>query len=64
SPRAGRFGVRRRAQHPASLPNLNHEGMTLGTCSDGKKPVYWVEDGADDHVLRKGSIPCGAFLEP
>jgi hypothetical protein len=67
APRAGRFGVRRRLQRPAGLPNLNHEGMSLAPaseCSDGKKSVFWVEDGSDDHVLRRGSVPCGAFLDP
>jgi hypothetical protein len=67
SPRAGQFVVRRRLQHPASLPDLNHEGMSLGPsaeCVASHKSVFWVEDGDDEHVLRRGAIPCGAFLDP
>ncbi len=66
SAKRGRFGVRRTLNRPASLPNLNHEGMTIAPateCKDGKKAVYWIEDGTSDHVLRRGSVPCGAFLE-
>jgi hypothetical protein len=67
SPRAGQFVVRRRLQRPASLPDLNHEGMSLGPaaeCVASHKSVFWVEDGEDEHVLRRGVIPCGPFLEP
>jgi hypothetical protein len=67
SPRAGQFVVRRRLQHPVSLPDLNHEGMSLGPaaeCVATHKSVFWVEDGDDEHVLRRGAIPCAAFLDP
>lgn len=66
SPKRGRFGVRRTVNRPASLPDLNHEGMTFAPgaeCKDGKKAVFWIEDGPGDHVLRRGSVPCAAFLE-
>jgi hypothetical protein len=62
----GRFGVRRSLNRPSTLPDLNHEGMTIAPsseCSDDKKAVYWVEDGTSDHILRRGSVPCGAFLD-
>jgi hypothetical protein len=66
SSKKGRFGVRRGLNRPATLPNLNYEGMTIAPsseCSDDKKAVYWVEDGTSDHILRRGSVPCGAFLD-
>lgn len=66
SPKQGRFGVRRGLNRPATLPNLNHEGMTIAPaseCSDNKKAVFWVEDGTSDHILRRGSLPCGPFLD-
>lgn len=66
SDKRGRFGVRRSLNRPGSLPNLNHEGMTIAPaaeCKDGNKAVYWIEDGTSAHVLRRGSVPCGAFLE-
>jgi hypothetical protein len=67
SPRKGRFGVRRHVQRPSGLPNVNNEGMALGPaseCQGDKKSVFWVEDGTDDHVLRRGSLTCAAFLGP
>jgi hypothetical protein len=66
SPKKGRFGVRRSIARPSSLPDANHEGMTIAPaseCSGNKKAVYWVEDGPDDHVLRRGTLPCGGFLD-
>jgi Calx-beta domain len=66
SPRKGRFGVRRSLSRPTSLANVNNEGMTIAPaseCSGSKKAIFWVEDGTDAHVLRRGTIPCGAFLE-
>lgn len=67
SARKGRFQVRRHLTRPSSLDNVNNEGMTfapVADCSSDKRAIFWVEDGSATHVLRRGTIPCGAFLGP
>jgi hypothetical protein len=63
---AGHFTVRAELMRPSSLPNANNEGIAIAPeseCVDGRKSFYWVEDGTTNgHVLRVGTIPCGAFL--
>lgn len=60
------FEKRAELMRPPSLPNINNEGIAIAPesdCAGGRKPFYWVEDGnTNGHVLRAGTIPCGAFL--
>jgi hypothetical protein len=62
----GSFEKRAELMRPASMPNINNEGIAIAPESDcvgGKKPFFWVEDGiTNGHVLRAGTIPCGPFL--
>jgi len=66
SPTRGKFLVRRGFERPASMPNLNNEGFTMGsesTCQAGFKPVFYAEDGSTmGFAIRRDSIPCGPFL--
>jgi hypothetical protein len=66
APATARFERRAIFTRPATLPNINNEGIAIGPeseCVAMKKPFYWLEDGTTDgHVLRTGTIPCGAFL--
>jgi hypothetical protein len=62
----GRFEKRAELIRPASLPDINNEGIAIAPeseCTAGKKPFFWVEDGnTNGHVLRRGTVPCGPFL--
>ena len=62
----GAFERRAELMRPASMPNLNNEGIAIAPeseCAGGKKPFFWIEDGnSNGHVLRAGTIPCGPFL--
>ena len=64
---SGELVRRAEVMPPDSLPNINNEGIAIAPdseCAGGHKPFYWVEDGnTDGHVLRAGTIPCGAFLD-
>jgi hypothetical protein len=67
SARKGRFLVRRRLTRPSTLDDVNNEGMIFAPqaeCSEGKRAIFWLEDSSASHVLRRGTIPCGAFLGP
>jgi hypothetical protein len=63
---AGAFAPRGVFQRPATLENLNNEGITFAPedrCVDGRRAFFWVDDGnAHGHALRADTIPCGAFL--
>jgi hypothetical protein len=64
---SGEWVRRAEVMPPASLPDINNEGIAIAPdseCAGDRKPFYWVEDGnTDGHVLRAGTIPCGAFLD-
>jgi hypothetical protein len=64
---SGEFARRASVAAPPTLPDINNEGIAVAPeseCTEGVKPFYWVEDGnTGGHVLRAGTIPCGAFLE-
>jgi hypothetical protein len=66
SPTAGRFQVSRSFEHPSTLPNVNNEGITFAPdaeCVAGQKSFFWSDDDATaGHAIRRGTIPCGAFL--
>jgi putative ABC transport system ATP-binding protein len=66
SPTAGRFQVSRLFDHPSTLPNVNNEGITFAPdaeCVAGQKSFFWSDDDATaGHSIRRGTIPCGAFL--
>lgn len=66
SPTAGRFQINRLFDHPSTLPNVNNEGITFAPdaeCVAGQKAFFWSDDDATaGHSIRRGSIPCGAFL--
>jgi hypothetical protein len=51
---------------PASLPDVNNEGITFAPeaeCASGQKAFFWSDDSqTDGHALRRGSIPCGSFF--
>ena len=63
---AGRFRVRHTMTRPGSLPDGNHEGVTMAPdarCAGGVKPFFWTDDSAGGgHALRADAVPCGAFL--
>lgn len=63
----GGFARRASVSPPLTLPDINNEGIAIAPdseCEGGKKAFYWVEDGnTNGHVLRVGTVPCGAFLE-
>jgi hypothetical protein len=62
----GRFAPRGKFTRPATMENLNNEGIAFAPealCVDGRRTFFWVDDGnAHGHSLRADSIPCGAFL--
>lgn len=64
-PTLGRFGITRRFDKPASLPNVNNEGFAFTTnaeCVAGRKPVFWADDSeTGGHAIRRGSIACGVI---
>ena len=63
---SGKFVPRGTFHRPASLENLNNEGIAFvpeALCRDGRRAFFWTDDGnAHGHALRADSIPCGAFL--
>lgn len=64
----GRFGLRAQLARPATMANLNNEGVTFApeaACVDGARRFFWSDDGATGgHSLRSDTIPCGAFVTP
>lgn len=62
----GKFMPRGKFARPATLENLNNEGIAFAPedrCVDGRRAFFWIDDGnAHGHALRADSIPCGAFL--
>ena len=62
----GRFGVRRVFDRPAMLPDSNNEGIAFASeaeCVGGFKSFFWSDDSNfAGHALRRGTIPCGAFV--
>jgi hypothetical protein len=66
SPTFGKFVVRRQFARPASMPNINNEGIAIAPeseCVGGFKNFFWSDDNqTDGHALRRDSIPCGPFL--
>jgi hypothetical protein len=66
SPTAGRFQISSWFDHPSTLPNVNNEGITFAPdaeCVAGQKSFFWSDDDATaGHSIRRGTIPCGAFL--
>jgi hypothetical protein len=66
SPTRGHFVVRREFERPATMPNLNNEGITFAPaaeCSAGQRRFFWSDDSATGgHALRAGSIPCGPLF--
>jgi len=57
------------APSTGNMSKLNNEGFTLAPdekcdLNTQLKNVYWSDDkDTDDHVLRQGTIPCGAFIK-
>jgi hypothetical protein len=55
-----------RVEPPATLSNLNHEGIAIAPdseCREGAKSFFWVADGASDgHAIRRGRVRCGRDL--
>jgi hypothetical protein len=62
---AGQLTLRYLFDHPATLPNSNHEGAAIAPeseCVSGRKSFFWSDD--DDfggHAIYRGSIPCGSL---
>ena len=67
SPTLGKFYVRQGFERPTSVSDLNDEGFTVtteSTCQGGFKDVFYSDDSnTDNHAIRRGSTPCGAFLD-
>jgi hypothetical protein len=63
----GTFIIRRGFERPSGMANLNNEGFTMATestCSAGFKATFYADDDSDaGHAIRRGSIPCGAFIQ-
>jgi hypothetical protein len=63
---SGVFAPRGQFERPATMDNLNNEGIAFAPesrCENGRRAFFWVDDGnAGGHALRADSIPCGAFL--
>ncbi|HEX6273809.1 MAG TPA: hypothetical protein VFZ53_12260, partial [Polyangiaceae bacterium] len=66
SPAFGRFVVQRKFERPATMPNLNNEGIAFAPeaeCVGGRKAFFWADDGeTDGHAIRRDTIPCGSFF--
>ena len=64
-PTLGRYGITRRYDKPASLPNINNEGFAIAPnseCVSGQKPVYWADDNeTGGYSIRRGAITCGTL---
>jgi hypothetical protein len=64
----GGFVVAEAYDRPATMPNLNNEGLAIApqsTCVDGFKEVLWSDDGdTGGHSLRSGTISCTAPVDP
>lgn len=65
---AGAFTVSEAYDRPATMPNLNNEGLAISpqsTCVNGFKEVLWSDDGdTGGHSLRSGTISCTAVPAP
>lgn len=66
SPTKGRFIVRKGYNRPASMSNMNNEGIAIAPeseCTSGLKTFIWADDAEDNnHALRRGTISCGALF--
>ena len=62
----GSFVPRGHFERPATLENLNNEGIAFAPearCVDGRRAFFWIDDGvAHGHAMRADTIPCGSFL--
>ena len=65
---SGAFAVAATFERPAGMPNLNNEGFAIApqaSCTDGRKAVWWADDGETGGVsLRSGDVPCTAVAVP
>jgi|688.fasta_scaffold30974_4 hypothetical protein len=61
---AGQLTLARRFAPPTSLPNANHEGLTIAprrACVDGRRPILWADDSeTGGNALRGSTLPCPA----
>lgn len=61
----GHFVMTHLFNRPASMPNFNNEGFTVGplsSCSGGFRSVFWADDTGDNgHSMRRASLPCTRF---
>ena len=66
SPSWGHFVVRRAFDRPASMPNLNNEGIAIAPeseCVAGLKSFFWTDDAeTDGHSIRRGELTCGPLF--
>ncbi|MEV5675761.1 lamin tail domain-containing protein [Streptomyces sp. NPDC052179] len=58
----GKFAVTHTYDRPAGMSDYNNEGFAIAphaTCTGGRKPVIWSDDGNDGgHALRAGTLNC------
>jgi len=62
----GKFIVRKAYERPASMSNINNEGVAMAPaseCAGGIKNFFWADDSeTSGHAIRKGKIPCGPLF--
>ena len=62
----GKFGVRAAFGRPATMPNINNEGIAIAPesqCTGGLRSFFWTDDGeTDGHSLRTDTIACGPLF--
>jgi hypothetical protein len=64
-PTTGKFIVNAVFERPSGMPNLNNEGFTIASqaeCVNGRKPVFWADDGeTGGHAIRRGTLTCSVL---